>query len=140
MAATTRIKGAALVLKIGATDYAPDITSCTIDNEAADGDVVTFADAAAGGARKFLMNITAIQSTDTDSLWSYIWLHSGEEVDYVYAPHGNLVADTAKPHFTGRVVIGPKPSIGGTAGASNTYTFTTQWECTDTPTMVTTGA
>ena len=142
MASSTRIKGVALTLKIGtpSVDYAPDVTACTITNEAADGDVTTFADAAAGGARKYLMNITAIQSTDAASLWSYIWEHSGDTVAYVYAPHGNETASVSQPHFAGQVKIGPKPSIGGVAGASNTYTFETSWECTDEPTMVTTGA
>lgn len=137
MAASTRIKGAALQLTIASTDYYADITACTITNEEADGDVTTFADAAAGGTRKYLMNITGIQSTDTASLWSYIWDNAGTTATYVYAPHGNAVASATKPHFTGSVVIGPPPVIGGEAGASNTYIFESVWECTAKPTKKT---
>lgn len=138
MAATTRIKGVALTLKFGATDYKADVTACTLTNEEADSDVVTFEDAAGEGARKFLLNITAIQSTDTASFWRYVWDNAGSTVAYVYAPHGNTTASATQPHFTGNVKVGPKPTIGGEAGAGKTFTFETSWECTDTPTMVTT--
>ena len=131
---SARIKGVALKLTVASVEYMADVTACTITNEEADGDVTTFADAASEGARKYLMNITAIQSTDAGSLWSYIWDNAGSTVAYVYAPHGNAVPSASKPHFTGNVKIGPKPTIGGEAGSSNTYTFETQWECTDVPT------
>lgn len=137
MTATTRIKGVALTLKVEGTDYAPDITSCTITNEAADGDVVTFADAAGEGARKFLLNISAIQSTDSASLWAYIWDNAGDTVAYIYAPHGNATASATQPHFTGTVKVGPKPTIGGAAGAGNTYVFDTSWEIVTGPTKIT---
>lgn len=135
MTASTRIKGAALKLTIGTpgTDYFADVTKCTITNEEADKDTVTFADAAAGGARQYYLNITAIQSTDSTSLWSYIWDHAGETVAFVYAPHGNATVEAAKPHFTGNVKIGPKPEVGGEAGSANTYTFESQWEIDGTP-------
>lgn len=133
---STRLKGRQLRLTIGGVEYSDNTTACTITNEEADGDVTTFADAAAGGARKFLMNISAIQSTDSGSLWSYIWDNSGETVAYVYAPHANEDPTAAKPHFTGSVTIGPKPKIGGEAGAT-TFTFDVSWECTGEPTKVT---
>lgn len=138
MASSTRIKGVALTLKLGAvpTDYKADVTKCTITNEEADSGVVTFEDAASGGARKYLLNISAIQSTDADSLWSYIWTNSGTKVAFVFAPHGNATATADQPHFTGSVWIGPKPEIGGEAGQGNTYVFDTQWEIEGTPTLV----
>lgn len=138
MASSTRIKGVALTLKLGAvpTDYKADVTKCTITNEEADSGVVTFEDAASGGARKYLLNISAIQSTDADSLWSYIWTNSGTKVAFVFAPHGNATATADQPHFTGNVWIGPKPEIGGEAGQGNTYVFDTQWEIEGTPTLV----
>lgn len=138
---STRIKGVALKLSLGAvpTDYWADVSKCSITNEAADGDVTTFEDAAGSGSRKWLMNLTAIQSTESESLWSYIWQHSGETVAYTYAPHGNATPSTSQPHFTGTVKIGPKPDIGGEAGSSTTFTFETQWELTAEPTLVTSG-
>lgn len=139
MAGSTRIKGVALTLSIGTppTDYKCDVTACTITNEEADEkDVVTFCDAAvAGGQRDYKLNITAIQSTDVTSLWSYIWDHSGDKVAFTYAPHGNAAPSAAQPHFTGMVTIGPKPEIGGEAGKGNTFTFETEWAIDGVPTL-----
>ena len=58
---------------------------------------------------------------------------------YIYAPHGNATASATQPHFTGTVKIGPRPSLGGAAGSSNTYVFDTVWEIVTGPTKVTTG-
>ena len=135
---STRIKGVALTLKIADVDHHADITACTITNEEPASDVVTFEDAAGEATRKFLLNITGIQSTAADSFWRYAWANAGSTVAYVYAPHGNEVPSASQPHFTGNVKIGPKPAIGGQAGAANTYTFETVWECTDVPALVTT--
>lgn len=140
MATTNRIKGVALTLKFGSTDYKADVTACTLTNEEAESDVVTFEDAAGEGQRQFLLNITAIQSTDTASFWRYVWENAGSRVAYVYAPHGNAVPTAAQPHFTGFVKVGNKPSIGGEAGASKTFTFETSWQVEGIPTLVTTGS
>ncbi|SNS41605.1 hypothetical protein SAMN06309944_0165 [Micrococcales bacterium KH10] len=135
MAGSTRIKGKQLSLKIGTNEFFADTTACTIENEEADSDVVTFADAAAGGGRKYLLKITGIQSTDEDSLWSYIWDNSGTDVAFTYAPHANATASTDQPHFVGTVTVGPKPTIGGEAGTDSTFTFETEWEIVGEPTI-----
>ncbi len=129
MAGSTRIKGVALKLTIGSpgVDYYADVTSCKITHEDADKDAVTFADAAEG-AQAAKMTGSGIQSTDTASLWSYIWDHSGETVAFTHAPHGNAVATAAQPHFVGMVKIGNKPDLGGDAGKTNTFTFDFEWE------------
>lgn len=135
MAGPKRIKGAALSLLIGTppVDYRADTTTCVLDNEESSGGVTTFADAAAGGSRTYFLNITAIQSTDPTSLWSFVWDHAGEVVPFTYAPHGNETPTAAEPHFVGSVRIGPKPSIGGEAGATNEFTFETRWDVEGTP-------
>lgn len=135
---SARIKGAALQLSIGspATDYWADCTSVVLDNEEADADIVTFEDAQTpGGARTYFIDLAAIQSTDPDSLWTYIWTQAGVEVAFVYAPHGNETPAPDKPHFTGTVKIGPRPAIGGEAGATNTYTFETRWDVVGVPVL-----
>lgn len=68
---STRIKGAALTLKIGtpAVEYMADVTACTLENEESSGGVTTFEDAQTGGRRQYYFNISAIQSTDPTSLW-----------------------------------------------------------------------
>lgn len=128
---STRIKGRQLKLEIGTpvVDYWADVTACTLQNEEADSDVVTFEDAAQpGGAMVDYLEITAIQSTDPDSLWSYIWEHAGEKVAFAYAPHGNETPTAAQPHFIGECIIGPRPAVGGEAGRDTTFTFETRWD------------
>lgn len=132
---STRIKGSALKLTIGSTDYWADVTSAVLDNEEADTGATTFADAQAGGARQYFFTLNAIQSTDSASLWSYIWANTGEIVAYTYAPHGNTTATANEPHFVGTVKIPPKPSIGGEAGANVEYTFEVRMDCQEEPTL-----
>lgn len=133
----TRIRGKQLLLKIGATDYWCDTTEAVLDSEEAKGGTVTFCDAAAGGGRQYFFKIEAIQSTDTASMWSYLWDHSGERVPFVYAPWGNAAPSVAQPHFTGFVTLGPRPAIGGKAG-DDEFTFETRWDVDGVPVKVTT--
>jgi len=132
MTGSTRIGGAKLKLTLGSpgTDYWADITAWSIDNEEADSDVVTFADAAEGGARQEFLHITATQSTASGSLWRYAFENVGEEVAFTIAPHGNATATENEPHLIGTVTIGPRPTIGSEANISKTYasTFEVTWQ------------
>lgn len=132
---STRIKGKSLSLKVDGTEYMADVSEVMLNNEEADGDVTTFADAAAGGAVQWFFEGSAIQSTDTASFWSYLWDNTGDEVAYVFAPHGNATASSTQPHFTGSVKVGSKPPVGGTA--NETFTFDYRLDCTGEPTKVT---
>jgi len=132
---STRIKGAALSLAFGGTDYWADVTSVTLENNAQDAGAVTFQDAAGTGGRQFLIKGSAIQSLQTTSFWRYVWSNSGNTVAYRYAPAGNAVASADQPHFTGTVKIGPKPTVGGEAGASNEFVFDFEWEVQGLPTL-----
>lgn len=129
MAGSTRIRGRQLKLSLGtpAEDYWADTTSVQLLNEEADDDVVTFADAAEGENVQEYLEISGIQSTDPDSLWTYLWDHAGEDVPFTYAPHGNETPTAAQPHFIGTVTLGPRPPLGGEAGRNNTHTFETRW-------------
>lgn len=133
---TTRIKGKSLVFKLATVDYSADITNIVLESEEADSDVTTFADAAAGGATDWYFRGEAIQSTDAASLWSYLWNSAGTQtVAYVYAPNGNAAPSVTKPHYTGTVSLGRKPSIGG--DADSTWTFEFEIKCDAEPTKVT---
>lgn len=128
---STRIRGRQLKLLVGTppVDQYADTTSVILDNEEADEDVVTFEDASQpGGARQEFLTIAGIQSTDPDSLWDYCWENEGDEIAFTYAPHGNETPTAAQPHFIGTATIGPRPTLGGEAGRSNTYTFETRWD------------
>ena len=132
---STRIYGKQLRLEIDGTDQWADTISCLLKNED-DGDtVITFEDAQAGDVKKFFFEITAIQSTDADSFWSYIWDHTDDEVAFEYAPHGNASPATDQPHVIGTLKIGPKPDLGGEAGRKKTQTFQTRFDVIGTPTL-----
>ena len=140
MAGSTRILGNALMLEIGATDYKCDVTAIVLDNEEMEDATLTFCDAGDATVRQYFFEMTGIQSTDTASLWQYIWTNTGDDVAFTYAPHGNATPTVAQPHFTGTVTIGPRPSIGGEASRSKTeaFTFETRWDIVGTPVQVTT--
>lgn len=129
-----RITGKSLSFKLGDTEYMADATNIVLENEDADNDVTTFADAAAGGTKQWFFTMTAVQSTDATSLWSFLWDSTGDEVAYVFAPQGNATPSADAPHFTGTVTVGAKPSIGGEAG--NTFTFEVRLDCNEEPTKV----
>ncbi|OZD30816.1 hypothetical protein CH252_40605 [Rhodococcus sp. 06-1477-1B] len=123
----TRIKGADLALSIGGVDYFADATSVVLDNEEASSDVVTFADAKAGGTAQEFFTVSAVQSTDPDSFWSYVWANRGKVVAFRYAPHGNAVATADQPHVIGQAKVGKRPTLGGEAAANGGgYTFETR--------------
>lgn len=132
---STRIKGNALSLTFGGTEYMADVTSLTMTNDDQDGGLVTFADAAGVAGRQYSFKGTAIQSLTTSSFWRYAWANTGNTVAYRYAPAGNAVASADQPHFVGTVTIGTRPDIGGDAGASTEQSFDFQWDIVGLPTL-----
>lgn len=120
--ARNRLKGKQIVFSVEGVSYVEDATSIVLTHEEADDDEVTFADAAAGGAYEWKMAITAIQATDAVSLHTFFWAHAGEEVDFIFAPHGNAVASATQPHYLGTIQLSKKlPDVGG--DADSTWTF-----------------
>lgn len=135
MTGPARIKGTKLSLTIGTTEVHEEGTSVVMDNEEADSDVTTFADAEAGGARQHFLTISATQSVQGDSFWRMIWANTGEDAAFVFRPHGNVVATADEPHFTGTLKIGPKPTLGGDAGTTSTFTFETRFDIEGEPVL-----
>ncbi len=118
-----------LTLGTPGTDISVDLISYSVENEEADSDVVTFEDAASGGARQWFLRVTAIQSTATNSFWTNVWENTGEsDIPYTIAPHGNAVATVDQPHFVGTLTYGPKPNFGGEASTSASSAFTFDYE------------
>jgi len=138
MPASTRIKGNKLALKLGtpAVDHWQDVSQYLLTNEEADGDVTTFADAAAGGSRQYLLNMTGVQSLDATGFWRLVWDKTGTDIPFTIAPFGNTAPSATQPHFTGTATVGPKPDLGGEAGNSS-FTFETSWKVIGVPVMVT---
>src|SRR5690606_24251128 len=101
-----RIKGRALSLEIDGVEYMADVTNVVLENEEAEDDVTTFADAATGGAVDWFFTVELVQSLEGTSFWRYIWENSGSnEIAYTFAPEGNAVASEDAPHFTGTLTM-----------------------------------
>jgi len=138
--ASNRIKGRGLTFTIDDVDYQCDATSVVLGNEESDSDsdnALTFCDAVGGaGVREWKFTISAIQSTDPTSFWTYLWDNSGTQgVSYLFAPHANETATEAQPHFVGTVDLPQKPDIGGEA--NTTWTFDIEIPTNEEPTKVT---
>lgn len=132
---STRIKGSALSLTFGGTDFWADVSAVTLENDEAESGVITFADAANIGLRQYKIKGSAIQSLQTTSFWRYVWDNSGSVVAFRYAPAGNTTPSADQPHFTGTVRIGAKPTVGGEAGANTEFTFDFEWDVQGQPTL-----
>lgn len=118
-----------LVLTVGGTDFTAQISNCEITAKDADSDFVTFADAAAGGAKVWALKGTIVQDLATTSLWNYIWASPGTSVAVVVKPYGGAASATA-PWYSGNVtVLVPDDTvIGGDADASTTARMTVDIE------------
>lgn len=122
----------ALVLEVDSIDFTDSVKKATIRSAETDSDFMSFADAAAGGARDYSLALTLKQNTTVDSLWDYIWSHSGEDVAVVFWPNGDNggTADATHPKFTGTVTITDPDGdvLGGEAKASPTAKQVTEVE------------
>ena len=132
----------ALVLRVATVDYSSAVNKVRLRSGATDSDFVSFADAAAGGARKYTLVMSLEQDSAAASLWSFAWLQAGATVAYEVWPNGRPVSGTAtiaQPKFTGSVVVKEPDGdfIGGDADVSPTKKFLAdfEWECTAKPVL-----
>lgn len=130
-----------LKFTLDSVDQTPSVSNARITTAAADNDFVSFADAAAGGARQYALAGTAVQDTATDSIWDQIWTSAGTDVAFLLKPYGNATASVGQPHFSGNCTIQEPDGdlLGGDANASVTAKFTLDFSfpCTAKPTKVT---
>lgn len=137
----TPIGSRALVFRLDSTDFTGAVKDVRIKSSETDSDFVSFADAAAGGARDYTLAITLKQDTDSTSLWYYIWNEAGATNTYEVWPNGynGGTATTTYPKFSGSVIIQDPDGdlIGGEANASATMRFVSEveWKCTAKPTL-----
>lgn len=129
-----RIHGRKLSLEFDGEEFWCNFSRAVLDNEEDEDGNVTFCDAAEGGARRFFFDLEAVQSTAPASFWRMCWERSGELIPFTFAPHGNETATAEEPHFVGSVTIGPRPAVGGEAGARQ-YMFETRWDVEGTPVL-----
>lgn len=130
----------ALKLKVGATDYTAEVSKVRIKVAKTDSEFVSFADAAAGGAKDYVLAITLRQDTAAASLWYYAWSQSGADVAVEVWPNGGTVPSTTNPKFTGTVTVAPPDGdlLGGDANESNAVKYVTEleWKFIAKPTLV----
>ncbi len=128
------------------TDFTSAISSCKIVPSESDSDFVSFADAAAGGARQYNLELTLVQDMTAASLWDYAFSQAGTDVPVEVWPNGRpaTTITAAQPKFTMTVtVVEPDGDwIGGEANADNTARFTTEysWKALAKPVRVITGS
>jgi hypothetical protein len=135
-----------LVLIVDGTNYTDSVSTAAIRSAESDSDFISFADAAAGGARDYVLGMTLKQNTSADSLWDLIWAQPGEDLDFELWPNGmpeGGVPTVNQPLFEGTATVTDPDGdlLGGEANPSNTARMTTEveWPCTAKPTRVTSG-
>lgn len=121
MATNNRLRGKSglhFTLKLGAgsaTSYADDIKSWSIEADDADDSDLTFYEAARGLTKVYGLNLTAIVSADTGSLWRYLWTNPGAVFTVVLGPWGNATPSASNPHLTFTANATGKPPLANEA-------------------------
>lgn len=126
-----------LKIEIDGNDHTAEVSAVTIESAESDADFITFADAAAGGARDYTLNFTAVQDAETGSLWSEVFDNSGDQVPVTVIPYGNETPSATEPHFTATAVISDPDGalLGGEADSSTSARMTIEcsWRLTGKP-------
>lgn len=130
-----------LQITVDSVDYTAQVSSARVTSGESDTDFVTFADAAAGGAREYRLEFTAVQDATTGTLWDEVFSNAGDTVPVVLKPYGNALPSVSEPHFTMSAIISEPDGdfIGGEANASATARMTIEcsWALTGKPARVT---
>lgn len=130
-----------LKITIGGTEYNAQVSNTELRSAESDSDFVTFADAAAGGARQYTLAFTAVQDLLAGTLWDQIWSNAGATVACILKPYGNTTASPSQPHYSFNAVVTEPDGtfIGGDADKSTTaqQTVECEWPLTAKPTKVT---
>lgn len=138
MAALT---GRALKISVATTDYEAQVFEAIVKSAKADDSNVTFAEAAAGGGREYVLAIKLTQDMAATSLWSKIWDAAGTDVAVLMKPYGNASASVSQPHYTMTATVSEPDGelFGGEANPSPTerWQVEVEWKLTGKPTRVT---
>jgi hypothetical protein len=125
-------------------NYTDAISTAKVTTAESDTDFVTFADAAAGGAREYTLEATIVQDLATAALWRKTFDATGTDVPFKLWPNGKPVSGTptvTQPSVNGTVQITEPDGdwIGGDADKSVTARFTAEvaWKLLAKPTIAT---
>lgn len=130
-----------LKITVDGDEYYTQVFAATVEADDADSDSVTFAEAAAGGARAYVLAMTITQDMAADSLWSILWDAAGSDVDVVMMPYGNAAPSATEPHFSMTASV-REPNgtlLGGEADANplTRWDLEIEWPLLAKPTRVT---
>lgn len=129
-----------LKVSVAGTEYDTQVSKAVIVSGESDSDFVTFADAAAGGAREYRFEFTAVQDAVAATLWDRIWSATGTTVACILKPYGNAAASATQPHYSFNAVVSEPDGdfIGGEADQSVTARMTVEasWVLEAKPTKV----
>ena len=130
-----------LILLVDDVDYHASVSRAQVQSAESDADFISFADAAAGGARDYVLALTLKQNTSFTSLWSIIWSRAGEDVPFELWPTGKPadgLPTEDQPLIEGIATVTEPDGVlaGGEANVSNTARMTTEveWPCVARPT------
>ena len=130
-----------LKMTIGGNDVEAQISKAIVTSGEASSDFVTFAEAAAGGAREYKLALTAVQDPAANTIWSTVFDSAGSSVACVYKPFGNATPTPTQPHFTFNAIVSEPDGdlLGSEADASATARalIELEWTLTGKPTKVT---
>lgn len=129
-----RITGRLLTLEIDGTDYSDQASNAVIASAESDADFLSFAEAAAGGARDYTLNMTVAQDLAAGTLFREIVDNVGDTVPFVLAPYGNATPTAGQPHVVGNAIISEPDGdfVGGasTTSTSGAHTTDVSWKLT----------
>lgn len=130
-----------LKVVVAATEYSAQVSTAKVTTGESDSDFVTFADAAAGGARQYNFEFTAVQDLTVGTLWDKVWSVPGTTVACTLKPYGNVTASPTQPWYTFNAVVTEPDGdfIGGDADKSVTaqQVVTCVWPLDGKPVKVT---
>jgi hypothetical protein len=130
-----------LKVVVAGTEYSAQVSTSKLTSGESDSDFVTFSDAAAGGARQYNFEFTAVQDLVVGTLWDKVWSVPGTTVACTLKPYGNAVASPTQPWYTFNAVVTEPDGdlIGGDADKSVTaqQVITCVWPCDAKPVKVT---
>lgn len=130
-----------LKLEIDGEEVSAQVSRAVITTGEADSDFVTFAQAAAGGARQYNLEMTAVQDPVTDTVWDKVWTAAGTTVPCTLMLYGNATPSVGQPHYEFEAVIAEPDGdfIGGEADVSTSARMTIEvvWPLEGKPTKVT---
>ena len=117
-----RVKANSITITIDSVDFTASLSSIMLQSEEAATDVTTFADAAAGGASDWFIEMSGVTSTDASPAGFFMkcWEKAGHEVPFVLEVGSPTAGD-----FDGTLRIPAKGRIpfGGEASADGTFSW-----------------